>query len=89
MNYTNKKQKLRKGMFARLDYIPNKLIYITEIEKNHIHFIGFYKEAGDPFNFRPSAIIKQCKNEIKTIDKCYKPNEIVKKVLNNYLKNKL
>ena len=41
-NYTNKKTNVKKFMFAALDYIPGKLVYITNIDKNTIYFLIIY-----------------------------------------------
>ena len=86
-NYINKRQNVKKGMFAKLNYIPNKLVYITEIDKNYIHFVGFYSENKEnEFKVRESCVHKQCIKDFQTIEKCYDPNEKVKVLLKKYLK---
>jgi len=82
-NYTNKKTNVKKFMFAALDYIPGKLVYITNIDKNTIYFLGFFSQNKECFRSHNHNISKKCIKDFKTIPEGFNAGKKVNNIVNN------
>lgn len=76
------------GNFYSLDYIPNKLIYVYEITKDEIKFLGFFRKYRDKMIAVKHSINKKSKKDIKEY-KPFNPSTEVKHMINEAIRSAL
>lgn len=81
-NYSTKRQKIKKGQLAQLDYMPNKLVYISDINDKEIVFYAFFKEKGDEaISPKRHTMSLNSIRSFNTIPECFSPvNQIVEMI---------
>lgn len=70
--------------FYKLDFVPNKIAYIYEETKTSYKFLAFFNE-GTGIKAVPHEYPKINKKDFKKIKSCFKPNDYLKKIVDDFL----
>jgi hypothetical protein len=76
---------MKNNTFYKVDYIPNKLVFIYSIDKLEIRFLAFFKESGKDFNAVSHSISSLNKKDFKPVLNCFKPEGKIKELINQKL----
>jgi len=76
-----------KANFYRVEYVPNKLVYVYETSKQEIKFLAFFKEKDSVFKAIPHSVSIKLKRDFVKPKNCYVPHEEIKTLIDKFLKD--
>ena len=76
---------MKTNTFYKLDYIPNKLVFVYSIYKKEIRFLAFMKEKNNDFKAIKHSINLTSKKDFNNVDKSFNPIPKIKELINENL----
>lgn len=74
--------------FYKLEYIPNKIVYVFNTDNKNISFLAFFSE-GKGLKAIKHTISKKLIKDFKKPINCFNPSNEVKELIKDYLKKEL
>ena len=74
-----------KNKFYKIDYVPNKLVYVYDIKDNQIMFLSFFNEGNGMQAIKHSMSTKS-KKDFKKVSANYNPIPDITVMINEVLK---
>ena len=73
------------GKFFKLDYIPNKLVYVYALSRTEIHFLAFFNEKGKGMAGIKHSLNKKSKRDLIKLKEDFEPVPAIYKLIEDAL----
>ena len=74
------------GNFYVIEYVPNKLVYVYDVDEIEIKFLIFMNEHGNGLKAIKHSVSVKCKSDFGKPKKCFTPIPQIQQLINESLK---